>query len=217
MKKVLLFIICLLFLTNIKAEEKFIKLVNQDDKVVYESNLNNGVFIDHTSMVPGDSYTDEVRLINDSGKQCKVFFQVKTLNQNSKAELLLDNIFMKVYLDNKLIYNGKSKGQDYYNNGISLQNAIELKTFNSSDKALLKVETSLSKEYSEVDGDLSLVNFVFLAQYDDKIEEIIPVPITDKNEVPYWVFSIILCLIGTIMLLYSNKNKKEVSGGNSNE
>jgi len=209
MKKILLTISCLLFINICYAEENKINLVMKDDTMVYESNLNNNIFINHTDMLPGDSFTDEVKISNNTDKQVKIFFKVKTREQSESANKLLDNITMKLYLDNKLLYNGKVVGID--NGQVNLQNAIELKLFNSNDSAKLKVETSLLPTYDELNADLSKLDFVLYGQYDGKEEEIVPVPITDKNETPYWVFSSIVCLIGIAMIIYSVKSSKKDS------
>ena len=215
MKKIVLLIISLLFIVNVNAQDKIIKLVTKDDKVVYESNLDEDVFINHLSVGPGESYTDSLRITNESGKQVKLFLKVKLLEQSASADNLLDNITMKVYLDNNLIYNGKAKGLDYNSLGVNLQNAVELKTYNSGDSSILKVETGIAYEFDDPDADLSKFRFVLYGQYDDKSEEIIPVPITDDYTIPYWVISLIICLVGVGMVIISKKidNKK---GGKEN-
>ena len=207
MKKILLLIVGLLFIIRVNALENYINLVNKNDKVMYESNLKNNEFIHHTDFLPGDSFVDNVRITNNSDKQIKLYLKVKLIDQSKSANNLLDNILMKVYLDNKIIYDGYARGIDYNNSGVNLQNVVLLKTFNNSDTAKLKVETSISTEFNDPNADESRFDFVLYGEYDDKEEEIIPVPITDKNEIPTWVFSIIICLIGIFMLLYASKHK----------
>ena len=212
MKKILLFITILSFFCflSVNAEENKLYFTEDNDRLYYDGTLLDDVFMKHLDMVPGDSFIDELVIENGTNEKYKLYFKIVPRNQSEEANLLLDNLLMKIKLDDKLIYDGKVTGIDYSGNGINLQNAILLGEFNSSEKSKMIVEIKLSEEYDNIDFlESSYIDWSFYAQYgEEKPSEIINSPNTMKNSFPFSIiFSIIIVLIGLLIIKNAKKQK----------
>ena len=74
MKKILLLLILLLTI-SVSAKENKLYFVEKDNQIFYESGLyDEKVFMKHTDMVPGSSYTDELLIENGTNKVYKLYF-----------------------------------------------------------------------------------------------------------------------------------------------
>lgn len=211
MKKILLMLIILLLLLSTyptKALGKKLYFIEKDNKIIYE-NSEEDIFMRHLDMLPGSSYVDELEIENGTKNKYTLFLKIEEIPQSEEAIELLNSIEMKLYLDGELIYNGNIKGLDYQENNVNLQNAVLLKEFQSNDKSLLKVETKLSEDYSNKNNnDLSKINWVFYAQYENNEPVIIDgVPKTDTNNNLTIILAAIVLSIGIGAILYSQKKK----------
>ena len=211
MKKTISIIMLLIIMISfycVNAKNNVLYFVKQGNKLVYESDIEENIFMQHLDMIPGSSYTDELEIENGTNTSYKLYLKVNEIEQNETADKLLDSIDMKVYLDEELIYDGKAKGIDYSNNGINLQNAIFLKEFESNDKSLLKAEVKLSEEYSNKNSVLSKINWEFYAQYENEQPQIIEnVPKTDVNNNTMVIMSIIVLILGIVFVIFSQIKK----------
>lgn len=211
MKKIIL--ILALFIVSIlpvQAKENKLYFTDYDKHLYYESSLiDEDVFMKHTDMVPGSSFTDELILENGTKTKYTLYFQVKPKKQSNEADEFLENIQMTIKLDDKVIYDGKATGLDYNNDGINLQAAILIGEIKPSKKLKMTVETSLSKDYDNTNYDeLSYIDWSFYAQYEDEVSEIVKSPNTMKNSSSYTiVFSIIIILIGITLIINAIKKK----------
>ena len=214
MKKFILFIsLLILFTPQVYAKENKLYFTESDNHLYYESSLlDENLFMNHTDMVPGDSYKDELIIENGTDTKYTLYLKVLSKEQSSDADELLENIFMKITLDDKVIYDGKATGLDYTNQGIDLQKAILLGDFTPSKKSKMVVETKLSENYDNTEFSDSLyIDWSFYAQYGNNNQpvEIIESPNTMKNIFPFTiVFScfVILLGLGVIISAYKKKN-----------
>lgn len=227
MKKII-FIVILFFLlwTSVLAFDNKLSLTEIDNKIYYDKDLyNEDTFINHLDMIPGSNYTDELVVENNTSKNLKLYLKVEEEVQGSAVNDLLDSIFMKVYLDDSLIYDGKVKGLDYKLNGVNLQNAILLKKFLKNEKSKIKVQLYLSKDYDNKNiNDYSYLVWKFFAEYanddinDEKnddindedsgkqvIVEVVPLPSTGKNIIPVVIASIGISIIGCVIVILAKK------------
>ena len=213
MKKIFLILgimILTISLKGVKALENKLYFIEQDNKLVYESDSEN-YFMKHLDMLPGSSYSDELEIENGTKNKYTLYLKVETKDQSVLAEELLDNITMKVYLDNEQIYSGNIRGMDYVEEGINFSNAVKLKELDSADKSLLKVETELSSDYSNKNNnEIGKVEWLFYAQYENNQPQIIDnVPKTDLDS-NKTVYSIIILTLGMIVfgIYFIGKNKQ---------
>lgn len=219
MKKVLFaLVLILLSVSVVSASDNKLYLTENDNKIYYDKSLyDENLFMNHLDMVPGSSYTDELLIENATGLDLTLYLQVLEENQSIDANELLDNISMKIYLDDKLIYDGKVKGLDYKLQGVNLQDSVLLKQFNKNDKSKIRVELNLSKDYSNKNNDdYSYLKWKFIAQFDkskvdaDTVVEVVPAPSTgiNKNYIPIIIASIGLCTVGCIIIIIAKKKKE---------
>ena len=78
MKKVLLLILLLITINfSVVAKENKLYFTESDDRLYYESELlDSNVFMNHTDMIPGSSYVDELIIENGT----KIIKAVKKKN-----------------------------------------------------------------------------------------------------------------------------------------
>ena len=214
MKKIVLFIsLFALCILPIEAKENKLYFTEENNRLYYESKLiDENVFMKHIDMTPGENFTDELYIENGTNTKYTLYFKIVPREQSAEANELLDNILMRIKLDDKIIYEGKATGLDYTEQGIDLQKAILLGNFAPSKNSKMVVETKLSENYDNTEfNDFSYIDWSFYAQYDDSEPpvEIIASPDTMKNSFPFaFVFSVIIILIGfgIIKSAYKKKN-----------
>lgn len=214
MKKFVLFIsLFALSVLSVQARENKLYFTEENNRLYYESKLiDEDIFMKHIDMTPGESFTDELLIENGTNTKYTLYFRVVPRNQSAEADELLENIIMKIKLDEEIIYEGKATGLDYTEQGIELQKAILLGNFTPSKNSKMVVETKLSENYDNTElNEFSYIDWSFYAQYDDSKPpvEIIVSPNTMRNSFPYTiVFSAIIILIGIgiVKSAYKKKN-----------
>lgn len=214
MKKFVLFIsLFALSVLSVQARENKLYFTEENNRLYYESKLiDEDIFMKHIDMTPGESFTDELLIENGTNTKYTLYFKVVPRNQSAEADELLENIIMKIKLDEEIIYEGKATGLDYTEQGIDLQKAILLGDFTPSKNSKMVVETKLSENYDNTElNEFSYIDWSFYAQYDDSKPpvEIIVSPNTMRNSFPYTiVFSAIIILIGIgiVKSAYKKKN-----------
>lgn len=214
MKKFVLFIsLFALSVLSVQARENKLYFTEENNRLYYESNLiDEDIFMKHIDMTPGESFTDELLIENGTNTKYTLYFKVAPREQSAEADELLENITMKIKLDEEIIYEGKATGLDYTEQGIDLQKAILLGDFTPSKNSKMVVETKLSENYDNTElNEFSYIDWSFYAQYDDSKPpvEIIVSPNTMRNSFPYTiVFSAIIILIGIgiVKSAYKKKN-----------
>lgn len=206
---IIILIVLMLFGSFVYAKDADNKLyfTDKDDRLYYDTKLfDSDVFMHHVDMIPGNSYTDKLLIENGSDTNYKLYFKVKEVDQSDKANEILDAILMEIYIDGKLIYEGKAKGLDYNNTGVNLQNAIYVGEYNKNVEKELVVKTKLSEEYSDKSNDeLSHIEWQFYAQYGDDL--IVINPDTGGNNIFKYIMIAIFSGIIIIILLYFYKKK----------
>lgn len=214
MKKFVLFIsLFALSVLSVQARENKLYFTEENNRLYYESKLiDEDIFMKHIDMTPGESFTDELLIENGTNTKYTLYFKVVPREQSAEADELLENIIMKIKLDEEIIYEGKATGLDYTEQGIDLQKAILLGDFIPSKNSKMVVETKLSENYDNTElNEFSYIDWSFYAQYDDSKPpvEIIVSPNTMRNSFPYTiVFSAIIILIGIgiVKSAYKKKN-----------
>ena len=165
MKRIILFVFLSLFLVIpvfAENEKNVLHFVEGDEGLYYESKfINENVFMKHLDMIPGEKYYDSLFIENGADDKYILYFKVDDKNDD-----LLNNIVMRIYLNDELIYNGYATGEDYYSDGINLRNVICLGYVNPDDEYEMKVETYISPKYTDYNNlDTSTIDWHFYAQY----------------------------------------------------
>lgn len=186
MKKILFYIFIGFFIiTPVYASENRLYFTEDDGQLYYESSLiDEKIFLNHLDMVPGDSFTDELIIENGTEDTHKIYFKVSPKEENANVREFFEYLFMKIYLDDELIYDGKIKGLDYNHSGVNLQDVVFIGEFEPGDTGRMVVETKLSEQYSNTNfNDNSFVDWTFYADY-EKDPEPSPSPTITPNPSP---------------------------------
>lgn len=215
MKKVILFLLLFIVLISpVYAKDNKLYFTEHDDRIYYESALfDENIFMEHTDMVPGKNYLDELIIENGANTKYTLYFKASIGEQSDEAEELLDNIMMKITLDDEVIYEGAAKGLNYFEEEANFQNAILLGDFTPSKNSKMVVETKLLESYDNTDfNDFSYLDWTFYVQYTEKLNvtptEIIKSPNTMMNRFPFtFLFSILIILVGFGIIKYAYKKE----------
>lgn len=216
MKKILSLIIIIISIFSISfvyAEEKNkLYISSKDNKLYYDSEMfDEDIFLHFLELVPGEVYEEELLIENDTVFPCDLYFKIIQDEQSELAEELLDNIIMKIYLDDEIIYDGKVKGEDYLENGVNLQDSIYLGKYEKKASETLKVEVKLDEEYSNIDNEeLAKTTWEFYASVDNEIKTINPNTYDFfKDNVRNIFISILLIIFAIFIYCYMRKVSKK--------
>lgn len=216
MKKILLLIgILFISISNVYAKDNRLYFIEDNDKLYYDSkSFDEELFMNHTDMLPGEIYTDELILENSSKKTYTLYFKIKERKQSEEADSFLNYIDMNIYLDNELIYSGNIKGNNYED--VNLKNAIKLFDIKPNQISNMKVETYLDTSYDNYNNTTnSYIDFEFYSQYDkeeivEKSEVQLIQPKTGDN-IYLYVGLLIISTLTFIILYYKQRVNKKTS------
>ena len=203
--------------TPVFAEEKNrVYVYEKDEKIYYDSKQFDDRFMVHENMVPGDSFSDTLVVENGTSNEHDIYFKVTLDDANTEsAKDLLDYISMKVYVNDKLFYDGKAKGKDYRNEGVDLTGAVLIKHFAAHESVSMRVETHFDESYSDTDNhDVSHTHWLFyLSDQPEEPEEITPNPRTNDDFSPWYfvIFGVsgaVLIAVVVYEIIQKKKNKK---------
>lgn len=210
MKKIFLIILTFFLSINIVfASDNKLYISSKDNKLYYDSKLfDYNKFMNHLSMEPGDNFKDELVIENNTKYNFKLYMKIKKRNDND----LIDYLTMKLYLDNKLMYDGDIIGTKFNN----IDNAYYIGTFKPGQVSKLDAFVNFSIDYSNMDNKESLfVDWIFYAETDEikenTIIEILPSPETGItiNNIGYILLGICLVASVTIVIIFTKKNKDD--------
>lgn len=225
MKKIIAAIIASLFIVApVSAiDENTVYIRNVDGKVVYEAPDGfDERFMVHENMTPGgETYTDYLVVKNDTSKKYEIFFKISAEDNTPKAEVLIDHIEMRIFIDDNLFYDGKARGLDYRGKGINLTDAVSLGDFPSGRSIRMRIETNLDATYEDIENpDTSKTHWHFYVtdaepepDPDEPVEPepVPPAPKTGDDFTP-WLFvllgaSIVFFIFITIREHYADSKR----------
>lgn len=146
---------------------------NEEKGTMTYSPVRNGDenwFMSFLNMVPGGTYSDDMVVENRSRNKYELYMQAIPLTQEKLKDELLELIYMKVYYDDELIYDGTALGKEYKDGYKNLQDVIFLGEYMPKDASKLHVELV-------VDPNIPAEYYDLLTQIDWKFTSIE----TEKN------------------------------------
>lgn len=212
MKKILLLIVAFFMSFNIVlAKENKLYISSSDNKLYYDSKLfDTNKFMNYLDMIPGDTFNDELIIENNTKYTFKLYLKIKNRNNND----LMDYLTMKLYLDDKLMYDGDVIETKLNN----LDDVYYVGTFTPNQVSKLDAFVNFSIDYSNMENkDTLIVDWIFYAETDEikdksDVVEILPAPTTginlNSNMIGYIILG--LCLVGSIVIviLFGKKDDK---------
>ena len=173
-KKIIYTFILFAFITStVYADENKIYFTESDGRIYYQD--YDHTFMNHPDMVPGREYTDILSLENETSIKYGLYVKLKKINDSAAANELFDNINMKIYIDDNLIFEGSARGLTIVDGEEVLNDIIKLVDMHPNTTHTLMVKTQLSRDYTNINyTDATYVNWVFYASYGDPDEPIEP-------------------------------------------
>lgn len=202
--------------TPVFAEEKNrVYVYEKDEKIYYDSKQFDDRFMVHENMVPGDSYSDTLVVENGTSYEHDIYFKIELDETNTaNAKDLLDYISMKVYINDKLLYDGKAKGEDYTSKGVDLTDAVFIKRFAAHESVSMRVETHFDENFEDLENhDVAHTHWHFyLSDQPGKPDEINP---RTNDDFSPWYFVVFgacgaaLVVVIVFEVVQKKKNKKK--------
>lgn len=210
MKKIIFTVIVFfIMLCNISAETNTLEFTEKGNKLFYNTeSYDDNTFMNHPDMIPGKEYKDELIIENKSDTKYRLYLKVNDIEENKELAELLKNIEMKVYLDDKLIYEGYADGLDY--NEINLKDSVLIGDYSKGQKSKITVYTKLSEEYENTNQISGNIEWEFYANYGDDIFVINP-DTKDNITTILTISSSVLILLFLIIILIVRKDTKKCS------
>ena len=196
-----LLLIIMLMPLIVFAKENLLSINEQDGKPIYNKDLiNDKKFLSHLDMMPGETYTDELTIENNTSKSYSIYFKLEESNNSTESLSMLEQMTIKISLEGNKIYEGKVLNAKALDNE---KNAILLGEFEPQAKQKMTVETTLSEDYITEESIDTSFDWKFYARYgEEDIQEIVAVENTamffSKNIV---IVAIICMIIGALILL----------------
>ena len=106
----LLFISVFVCFKSVDAIDNKLSIYEDDGDIYYESlYIDDDYFIKHLDMVPGKSFSDELKIENKTNGTVTLYMKVVNDDRTLLEEELVNNILMEVNLDDVKIYDGKAR------------------------------------------------------------------------------------------------------------
>ena len=209
MKKILTALVALfLLLTNVEAATNELFFEEKDGKLYYDTDrFDEDIFISHHDIVPGKEYKDTLVIKNESKNTYDLYLRVNNIKQDLLADELIDNMFMEIYVDGNLVYDGEARGTEYDNNGLKIKQMILLGTYEPNEVKDLVVVTKLSEEYDNTKNlSTAAIEWEFFAGYRDGVQPIVPKPNGEISMRTVITALAALIFVLVTVLVYRKKN-----------
>ncbi|MEG1981938.1 MAG: hypothetical protein RR073_05485, partial [Clostridia bacterium] len=158
-KSVIKRIICGLLVSIIAISSLFILAENEISKLTFEEKNGNVYFqsnyqedVDKLLMLkemePGKTYQNELEIENNANKNYELFLQIILEDpSNPDAVYLLSKINIKMYYNEKLLFDGTADGLTKSNQSLHLNEMSKLGTLAKKQKAMIKIESTLDPNF----------------------------------------------------------------------
>lgn len=166
MKKIYIIMLFLLSITIVNAKDNKLYFSDDGKEMIYDSALyDEEYFMKHLNLSPGVVNKDVLIIENGSKSTCELYLKVIEREQNDLADELLENILMKVYVDDNMVYNGTTFGEDITGDGINLQSSILIGEYKPNTSSKLVAVTQLNENYSNIENkEQAYIDWQFYAK-----------------------------------------------------
>lgn len=203
--------VMLIFSSSIQtfATDKELVFEEQSGKMVMNSirSEEGNWFMSFHNMLPGCTYHDALNIRNKSHKTYDLYMQSVSVDQEQLPKELLDKIYMKVYLDGKIIYDGTASGLSYEGNP-ALTDVILLGRYKPDSSSViktdLKLDDSIEIEYCNI---LAKVDWKFMVREikSKDVKELVPKTGDGTPILPIAVIGMIAMII--MIITYAKRRR----------
>ena len=211
LNKTILVFLCFLFCVRVCALENVFNFKEDNNKLYYDSSLVNDFFKKRKEISPGKVYRDTLTIKNGSRNDYTLYLKFKQNSDSIMENKIINSLIFKIYLNNKIIYDGNIKGQNY--NDINLNGGVKLFKIKTHEKKKIKLEISLPSNYDNIGNFDSIYGEFEFYGYNDKLIKI--QPLTQKIVLLPFIITIVIMILG--FAIYKYKNKKKISEINTEE
>lgn len=176
----------------------------------------DSMFMQFRDMLPGEDYTENLIITNESNKKFDLYMQVTPLEQNVLLDELLEFIEMDVYHNGQLIYSGTAMGKDYSSG--CLHDVVLLGSYGAGASSEINVELKLSKDTPIKHCDLlTKIDWQFMVTEDgDPTSDpsspgssVTVTPVTPKTGDNFNLFPYLLIIIASTLAIHFMIRKRK--------
>ena len=213
MKKILIGLLMFLFVIDVSAKDKTFIIEEINHQYYYEEHSTVDFFQEEIKMDELKTYSDTIQIMNNSDSSREVFLLFESKGEDGSYDDLMDYLHLKIYLNDKEVYNDSAETQNLASKHEDLHDFISIGKIKEKDLSTLKIEMNVSEEYKNIsDNQFAYVSWSFYQKDKDndfvEIEELTPALM--YNFLDVWVFCGVCVLFAVLLLslyLYRQKTK----------
>lgn len=177
-----------------------------ESSVIYEDSTNNHITLDNDffnklgNILPGDSFSEDVTLLNKSNTENEYYLSIDYDNLTNEEIALLQKIKLSI----------KQNGEEFINSNLANKNKYTLGVYKKGEGDIFKIEISLPKdaenEYSKLFTKIKWkFSYKNLSDGSDRVN-----PKTGDFGINVYIIVFILSTIGLIidMIMWKKENKE---------
>lgn len=208
MKQLIVTIVMLsMLIMNVEAIDNKLYFNEEKGHLYYDMKAFDGdAFMTHDEMSPGKVYADELEIKNESQNVYDLYLRVNLVEQDLLSEELVENMYMEIYVDDELVYEGDATGTAYDENGVAYQKLIPLGNYKAGESRELVLKTKIKDEYANTENtNIGSLEWEFFAGYENGIQPIVARPNGgfQYKVIILTIVAIVLALL--VVLIYRKK------------
>ena len=177
-------------------------LINYEDNTDKSVFVSDNFFVDARKLVPGDEYTDSIKIKNNNAEKAKYYIKMNTDGNNIKERKLLESLKLIITKDN---------GDVIYDGNFIINEKILLGEYSLGEEENIyfkvKVPFELDNQYENLNSKLLII---FFGEYNGNESKQDSNTIKTGDSIDFPVITFLISAIGLIivMILFYRENKK---------
>jgi len=196
----------------VSAKEKTVSFIDYKEGFYYdERRIKEEDFTEEMSLVGDKKYEETFIIRNDSSHKKEVFLALESMAEDGSYNDIMEYCSLKVFLDDKVLYDGSASIMDYVQEREKLQEFVSLGKLDKKSIQELKILLTLTGDYqAKSKNKFAYVTASFYIKDSQKnytlVEKATPQMI--YNFLDVWVFCGVCVLVGLLLLsiYYWKKN-----------
>ena len=150
MKKILIGLLMFLFVIDVSAKDKTFIIEEINHQYYYEEHSTVDFFQEEIKMDELKTYSDTIQIMNNSDSSREVFLLFESKGEDGSYDDLMDYLHLKIYLNDKEVYNDSAETQNLASKHEDLHDFISIGKIKEKDLSTLKIEMNVSEEYKNI-------------------------------------------------------------------
>lgn len=204
-----------LFPLWVDAKDTKLSLLKDHDVLCYDGKtIKDEDLMKEMDLTSSEVFKNELVIENTTGDDYQIYFLLSTKEQDGSFNDLLDYLTLKVYVDDKVVYDGTGSVIDFATEKEDLHDFISLGSILKASSSVMRVEASVSNDYASVSNN-TFAYLIWEFYIRDKDKEFIKIEelSTEQfyNWMDIWVFCLVCIIVaGIILFIYYRRKKRSL-------